>query len=105
MNNEKFDIQILEDVFDSLSISPFSFNNLPPYLLFDHRDGSNAITKIKPFDRRGHQHLQSSKVVGQIQETHDGSINITRTAVNAALVTLENNPPKGYNGDGGINYE
>ncbi|XLS45866.1 hypothetical protein HN51_002731 [Arachis hypogaea] len=82
-----------------------SFNNLLSYLPFDHHDGSNVVTKIEPFDRRDHQHLQSSNIVGQIQETHGGSINITRAAANAALVTLENNLPEEHNGDGGINYE
>ncbi|KAL4359089.1 hypothetical protein HN51_018809 [Arachis hypogaea] len=100
-NQNPYEIQTLDDAFDRLSVSPFSFNNLPPSLPFDHRDGFNAVTKTEPFDRRGHQHLQSSNLVGQIQETHGGSINNTRAAANAALVTPENNPPEGHDGDAG----
>ncbi|MED6132225.1 hypothetical protein PIB30_017302 [Stylosanthes scabra] len=93
-NQNPYDeIQALDEAFDRLSVSPFSFNNLPQSLAFDHRE-------TEPFDRRRLHHLQSSNLVAQIQQNH-GFINAARASANAALVAPESNPPEGCDGDGG----
>ena len=87
--------QTLEDAFDRLSVSPFSFD-LPP-LDFDG-DGSNGIngpTKTDPFGRRGVHTPPSSNLV-QIQDTNNtgfqkhGCNNNISGAANAVIAAPQN---------------